>query len=279
VQTLFYLIAHALAQLGGFMDRAKRRAYGQNFLVSTEVPRMIVGDLPIKTHDCVLEIGPGEGALTIELLHRGANVTAIEIDAQCVELLQIKFAQKPFQVVHQDFLTVDLPTILKQTQALWIVGNLPYNRATGIIEKILPFLHLLKGCMFMVQLEVAQRICANPGCKDYGSLTTAIQMYAQAQMLHTIGPEHFHPRPKVQSATFMLTPHTQPQIYRDPTMEPFIRNCFRQKRKNLLNCLEPFYSKDLVRQALATLGKTPHARAEELSLAEFYNLWQLLKNP
>ena len=144
------------------MDRARRRKFGQNFL---DVPtaKLIAGDLPANEGDCVLEIGPGHGALTEHLLDRAVQLTAVEIDEQCVEFLEQKFqGRENFHIQNIDFLKFDLQAFLDAHEKPWVTGNLPYNVSTAIIAGLMPKLHLTKGFMGMVQLEVAERICAAP---------------------------------------------------------------------------------------------------------------------
>ena len=168
---------------------------------------MIAGDLPAQAGDAVLEIGPGHGALTEHLLDRAVQLTAVEIDEQCVEFLEQKFqGRENFRIENIDFLKFDLQAFLEAHEKPWVTGNLPYNVSTAIIAGLMPKLHLTKGFMGMVQLEVAERICAAPCSSNYGSLSVLVSAYADTQILRKIGPEHFTPRPNVDSATMLLTP-------------------------------------------------------------------------
>ena len=168
---------------------------------------MIAGDLPAQAGEAVLEIGPGHGALTEHLLDRAVQLTAVEIDEQCVEFLEQKFqGRENFHIENIDFLKFDLQAFLEAHEKPWVTGNLPYNVSTAIIAGLMPKLHLTKGFMGMVQLEVAERICAAPCSSNYGSLSVLVSAYADTQILRKIGPEHFTPRPNVDSATMLLTP-------------------------------------------------------------------------
>lgn len=260
------------------MDRARRRKFGQNFL---DVPtaKLIAGDLPAEAGEAVLEIGPGHGALTEHLLDRDLQLTAVEIDDQCVEFLQNKFRGKEnFSIQNIDFLQFDLQGFLEAHDKPWVTGNLPYNVSTAIIAGLMPRLHLTKGFMGMVQLEVAERICASPHSSNYGSLSVLVSAFADTQILRKIGPEHFTPKPNVDSATMLLTPRKDP-LAAPPEFFTFVQKCFTQKRKKLSNSLSGFYDKQLVATAIAELGHPETVRAEELSPEEFFAIYQKCHQP
>ena len=257
------------------MDRARRRKFGQNFL---DVPtaQMIAGDLPANEGEAVLEIGPGHGALTEHLLDRNLELTAVEIDEQCVEFLQEKFrGRQNFHIENIDFLKFDLQAFLDAHEKPWVTGNLPYNVSTAIIAGLMPKLHLTKGFMGMVQLEVAERICAAPCSSNYGSLSVLVSAYANTQILRKIGPEHFTPRPNVDSATMLLTPRADalqaPEGYFD-----FVRAAFTQKRKTLANSFGHAYDKKKIQEAIELLDYPATVRAEELSPAQFLEFYKVI---
>ena len=258
------------------MDRARRRKFGQNFL---DVPTAtaIAGDLPAKEGEAVLEIGPGHGALTEHLLNRGLDLTAVEIDEQCVEVLTGKFGHlKNFHITNMDFLKFDLQGFLDTNEKPWVTGNLPYNVSTAIIAGLMPRLHLTRGFMGMVQLEVAQRICAAPCSSDYGSLSVLVSAFADTRILRKIGPEHFTPRPNVDSATMLLTPRAQafsaPEGFFD-----FVRAAFTQKRKTLSNSFGQSYDRKKIQEAIELLDYPATVRAEELSPEQFLSFYKVLK--
>ena len=258
------------------MDRARRRRFGQNFL---DVPtaQMIAGDLPAEAGEAVLEIGPGHGALTEHLLDRGLELTAVEIDEQCVEFLQQKFrGRENFHIENIDFLKFDLQGFLDAHEKPWVTGNLPYNVSTAIIAGLMPRLHLTKGFMGMVQLEVAERICAAPCSSNYGSLSVLVSAFADTQILRKIGPEHFTPRPNVDSATMLLTPRADalqaPEGYFD-----FVRAAFTQKRKTLANSFGKAYDKKKIQATIELLDWPMTVRAEELSPEQFLNFYKTFK--
>ena len=218
--------------------------------MDVETATAIAGDLPADGGEFVLEIGPGHGALTEHLLNRGLELTAVEIDEQCVEVLKEKFkGRENFHIVNIDFLKFDLQAFLDAHEKPWVTGNLPYNVSTAIIAGLMPRLHLTKGFMGMVQLEVAERICAAPCSSNYGSLSVLVSAFANTQILRKIGPEHFTPKPNVDSATMLLTPR-EDAIQAPDGFFDFVRTAFTQKRKTLANSFGRNYDKNKSRAPL-----------------------------
>jgi len=252
-----------------------RRRFGQNFL-DREMSKKIADDLPCFPQDCILEIGAGHGALTEWLLSKCSNLTAVEIDNFCIPKLQEKFKNnKNFNLVHQNFLQFDIEKWICEHPNSWFVGNLPYNMATAIITHILPHISKIKGCMFMTQAEVAERITANAGTKSYGSLSVFCACYANSRIIRIIGPEHFSPKPKVNSATIMFEPLEKPAIVDEKFFE-FIKAAFSQKRKTLANSLLAFCDKEKTLSILEGLHFSQNTRAEELSLSAFIEIYSRL---
>lgn len=269
-------------------DRRTRWKFGQNFLVDPGIVRMLCEDVGVTSEDWVIEIGPGQGALTRILAPQVRKLTAIEIDANWVEKLRGKDWGQ-LDVVQADATRIDVEALLTEhapfaseadiqagrTRRPILVGNLPYNRAAPILFHFLPFLPRLAQAQFMVQYEVAKRICAEPGGRDFGSMTVAVQNYAEAVLLRKIEPEAFRPRPKVWSATLRLTARPEP-LCADPAFPRFVELCFSQKRKKLANVLEPFYAKEKVVSALNAIGVGADARAEVVSVLGFAELLKSL---
>ncbi|GHV14579.1 ribosomal RNA small subunit methyltransferase A [Fibrobacterales bacterium] len=256
------------------------RRFGQNFL-DDEMSEKIAEDLPCALQDEILEIGAGHGALTAFLLPKCAKLTAVEIDNFCIPKLQERFkGESKFNLIHKNFLQFDFENFLtKNENNLWVVGNLPYNMATAIILKILPFINSsdnFKGCMFMTQLEVAERITANAGTSGYGSLSVFVAANANARIIRTINPKHFTPKPKVNSATILLTPLEYPPLLNSVFFN-FVRRAFSQKRKTLANSLSEYYEKEKVFEVLQALTIKENVRAEQLSLQEFISIFSKLK--
>jgi len=217
--------------------------------------------------DLVVEIGPGRGALTEKLLKRAARVVAVEVDPRLVERLHLRFAAEPrLEIVCADVLETDLA----QWGSAAIAGNLPYYIASPILEKAL----LLNPprAVFLIQKEVAERLVARPGDREYGYLTVRTALYADARLLFEVKPAAFHPPPKVDSAVVLLQPRTRDLGLpaRDAFLG-FVAQCFRQKRKTLRNNLAGIYGREMI-------DAWPEAslRAEQISLEGFVNMFRRL---
>ena len=259
------------------MDRDRRRRFGQNFL-DVETANLLASDIPLSAGDSILEIGPGHGSLTEPLLAQGVPVTAVEIDEECVAYLKDKFAgYSNFHIVNQDILRFPIDEWVKENPKPWLAGNLPYNVSTGIVAKVMPLLKKTHGFMCMVQYEVAERFCAEPHSRNYGSLSVWIRAHATGKMLRKIGPEHFTPKPNVDSATVLLTPRPDPL---DAPLDffDFVQDAFSQKRKVITNSLSCRYEKAKIAQALERCEFAPTTRAEELSPEELLKLYEVLKS-
>jgi 16S rRNA (adenine1518-N6/adenine1519-N6)-dimethyltransferase len=218
--------------------------------------------------DLVVEIGPGRGALTGHLLRHAKRVVAIEVDPVLVQYLTAKFrGEARLEIVEGDVLKTDF--------ARWrpaaIAGNLPYYITSPIIEKVLAVRPPVQRAVFLVQKEVAQRLAASSGTRDYGYLTVATQFLAEAELLFTVAPGSFRPRPKVESAVVRLTPRGVPLAGDAAGFLQFASACFRQKRKTLRNNLSGHYPREVL-DALAEGG----LRAEQLPLQELLGLYRRL---
>lgn len=258
----------------------ERRQFGQNFLVDPEVIRGIVDDIDPIPGGTVIEIGPGAAALTEHLCARAGRVVAIEIDPKWAEKLPRKAsAGDNLVVINRDALLVDLDPWFDPhpgTEKPVLCGNLPYNRASAILIRFLPHIGRFRHFVFMVQWEVAKRICAGPGSRDYGSLSVIVANHATGEMRLRIGPDSFRPRPKIHSGTFRLVAREAP-LEPDPIFPWFVRAAFRQKRKTLRNSLLMTFSAPDVDKAIAACGLPPAIRAEALPLETFVALFHSLK--
>ncbi len=275
-------------------DRKRRWKFGQNFLVDEGVVREIAEDVDCKPTDWIVEIGPGQGAITRRLLPRCAQVTALEIDPKWVEHLRKHPEWGNLEVIRTDATRVDVEALLRDhapkpgsgvTPAIpggeikpLLVGNLPYNRAAPILFRFLPHAPRFKSINIMVQYEVAKRMCAKPHSRDFGFLSVFIQNHAEAVMLRKIQPDAFRPRPKVLSATVRLMPLIAPKVDH-PLFLRFVELAFSQKRKKMSNSLLPFYPKERVNQALAQVDAGEASRAEDLSVDQFVAVFQELGPP
>jgi len=236
------------------------RRLGQHFLHNPSILDRIADAACPSPEPLVIEIGAGPGGLTRSLSTRAQRVVAIELDPVLAENLQIQFSN--VEVLQADVLELDM----SQWGPAVIAGNLPYYITSPIIEKVLNLGPLLKRAVFLVQKEVAQRLAAQPGSRDYGYLTVAIQFTCRVELLFTVKPAAFRPPPKVDSAVVRLTPHTTPPSLDRASFLDFVSLCFAHKRKTLRNNLAARYP---------AINVLPEARlrAEQLSLPELMSLF------
>jgi 16S rRNA (adenine1518-N6/adenine1519-N6)-dimethyltransferase len=245
------------------------RRLGQHFLVRKSVLESIAQAACANESPTLIEIGPGKGALTAQLLPRATKVIAIEIDPVLVHYLRGKFRDESrLALVESDVLKTDL----SQWGDVAVVGNLPYYITSPILEKVLSLGKLLRRAVVLVQKEVAQRITASAGSRDYGYLSVQTQFFAEPELLFTVPPAAFHPAPKVDSAVVRLLPRAAL-----PGSDPggflrFAGQCFRHKRKTLRNNLLGAFDK-------ALLDSLPEGklRAEQLSLEALLALYGKLR--
>jgi 16S rRNA (adenine1518-N6/adenine1519-N6)-dimethyltransferase len=242
------------------------RRLGQHFLARRSILERIATAACAHTEHPVIEIGPGKGALTEYLLNAGSPVIAIEVDQVLVHYLREKFRSRPnFFVLHADVLKTDLA----QWGQVSVAGNLPYYITSPIVEKVLALGALLLKAVFLVQREVAQRIAAGPGSRDYGFLSVSVQAFAEPRILLHVPPDAFRPPPKVESAVVELIPRQHAAIIEPESFLQFASAAFKQKRKTLRNNLGDLYGRDAIGgQSEANL------RAEQLSIEQLANLHQ-----
>lgn len=248
-----------------------KKSLGQNFLVNPHVQEKIIAACELTREDVVLEIGPGKGALTRPLADRVKKVLAIEKDNFLAPQLEKEFTGTNVTIEHADVLKYpfeQLPAPMK------VVGNLPYNIATPIIEKVLAFRHKFSVFYMTVQLEYGNRIVARPGSRDYGSLSCFVQYYAQAQKLFKIPPSAFSPAPKVDSCflSLRMRPELAHKVHDEEFLFKLIRVCFSQRRKTIRNSLAVVYGKEATEELLRALKIDPRVRAEDLSLEDYVRL-------
>lgn len=259
-----------------------QKKYGQNFLIDKHVLEKIVRTAEITKDDFVIEIGPGIGTLTQYLCESAREVVAIEIDKMLIPILNDTLsAYDNVKVINEDILKVDLASIVKEynnNQAIKIVANLPYYITTPIIMDLFERHIPLKSITIMIQKEVAERIQAQPGSKEYGALSLAVQYYAKPYLAANVPPNCFMPRPKVGSAVINLTPYEKPpyQVKDENLLFLLIRASFNQRRKTLVNGIYNFeglsFSKEIIIEALKDQGLDKDIRGEALSLEQFISL-------
>ena len=245
------------------------RRLGQHFLVRKSIlERISEAACPGRT-DTVVEIGPGKGALTAHLLERAERIIAIEIDPVLVQYLRAKFRDQPrLTLIESDVLKADLA----QWGAVTVVGNLPYYITSPIVERTLALGAQLKQAVFLLQKEVAERVTARPGSRDYGFLSVQTQMLSDPELLFPVPASAFHPPPKVDSAVVRLAPRPG---FPDPDTKAFLNfvsQCFRHKRKTIRNNLLGIYDK-------TALDSIPEAskRAEQMSIEQLRALYKKLR--
>ena len=246
---------------------------GQHFLTDQGILGRIADALDPQPGETVIEVGPGHGSLTEILLARGAQVIAIEKDRALAEQLRYRLSATGCQVVTGDALELDWHELSRYPIAdcrerFKVVGNIPYNITSPLIEKALTP-PLPERIVFLVQLEVAQRLAATPGNKIYGGLSIGVQTQCRVEQLFTVQPGSFRPAPKVKSALVRLTPLTEPMV-RPAEVAPlraFVTACFSKRRKQLHNAV-PGASV----AGLTALGMDPTARPETLSPHDFVRL-------
>lgn len=254
------------------MIKAKK-SFGQNFLQDQSVIFHILNHFAATKDEHVVEIGPGQGALTKHLTK--ANLDVIELDLDMCKILQQEL-QDQINIHNCDAGTVDYSKIYK-TKTLRLIGNLPYNSATKIITNALEQYQVIQDCLFMVQKEVANRLTAEVGERSYGRLSVFVKLFAEIEQILTVSPSSFQPAPKVMSEVIAIKIKPHPSLHHldISNFSEFLKLCFAMKRKTLANNL-----KNKVQDVQAILLKSKisnKARAEELSVEQFielYKLWQ-----
>jgi 16S rRNA (adenine1518-N6/adenine1519-N6)-dimethyltransferase len=240
------------------------RRLGQHFLVRQSILERIASAACPFPDQPIVEVGPGKGALTQYLIKRAARVHAIEVDQVLVHYLQEKFRNEAnFAVQHSDVLKADLG----QWGPVQVAGNLPYYITSPILERVLALGPKLLHAVFLIQKEVADRVVAAPGSRDYGYLSVQVQIYAEPKYLFTVPPDAFKPPPQVDSAVVELRPRAVPLTEDPQGLVKFAGLCFRQKRKMLRNNLAgSFPNEAILAQPEARL------RAEQLSVLQLADL-------
>ena len=261
---------------------AFQKRFGQNFLIDAHVLEKIVSAAGITKDDCVLEIGPGIGTMTQYLAESAGQVIAVEIDTNLLPILADTLKDySNVKVINQDILKVDINELVKEYnngRPIKVVANLPYYITTPIIMGLFESNVPIDNITVMVQKEVADRMQVGPGSKDYGALSLAVQYYASPYIVANVPPNCFIPRPNVGSAVIRLTRYQEPPVQvKDPKlMFKLIRASFNQRRKTLHNGLnnspEISFSKEEITKAIESLGVSPSARGEALSLEQFAQL-------
>jgi 16S rRNA (adenine1518-N6/adenine1519-N6)-dimethyltransferase len=265
------------------MVHRQRPKLGQHFLSDARYCSRIADALDLRPGDLVIEIGPGHGAVTGLLASRVSRLVAIELDSELAEELRQKFAETPeVEIIQGDVLQTDIGEICRRhgVDGCHVVGNLPYYITSPIIHHVLQFAAHVCAMGVLVQREVAERLTAQPGSRDYGYLTVFAQFYSSPRVAFQVPPGAFSPPPKVYSAFVRFDMRARGPIVSSEDEEGFLRflkQSFAYKRKKLLNCLVPAYSRPKIEQELVRLGLPQGVRAEQLSLEQFVALFLALR--
>lgn len=259
-----------------------QKKFGQNFLIDPRILDKIIEAADITKDDCVLEIGPGIGSVTQQLIEHAGKVISIEIDKQLIPILEEQFGEcENFRLVHNDVLKVDLAKLIKEEspgKKIKVVANLPYYITTPIIMGLLEHNLPIESITVMVQKEVADRLASGPGSKQYGAITVAMNYYCTTELVTDVPHNCFMPRPNVESAVIKLVLHDKPpvQVNSQVQLLRIIKAAFSQRRKTLLNTLMSNggfnFPKDKFKEILDNSGIGATTRGETLSLEEFARL-------
>ena len=272
----------ATLQKYGFTIQKK---FGQNFLIDSHVIRKIIAAAEIEKDDIVVEIGPGMGTLTQYLAEATGKVYAVEIDKALIPILEDTLSEYDnVKIINDDILKVDINSLVAGTdqKKLKIVANLPYYITTPIIMGILEKNVNVSDMVVMVQKEVAERMDASPGTKDYGALSLAVQYRAETYLAANVPPNSFIPRPGVGSAVIRLRIYDEPKVKvkNEKLMFSLIKASFGERRKTLQNGISNYqelsFTKDEVAAALREMGLDERIRGEKLTLSEFAMLSDIL---
>ena len=260
------------------------KSLGQNFLVDESVIKNALEEAKIGKKDLVIEIGPGLGTFTNELITKAAKVVCIELDKKMVQVLQDRFKFfDNIEIINEDILKVDINKIIQNNRDLniKIVGNLPYYITTPIIMKLLESKLKIESITVMVQKEVADRLCAKTGTREAGAITYTVEYFAEAKKLLTVPNTSFIPMPNVESEVINLEirKQTNENVKDEEKLFKVIRYAFMQRRKTLINALqntEICDTKGKIREVLGKLNIDEKIRGEALTLKQFIEISNLL---
>lgn len=286
-----------MAARGGVNSQpgAKKARLGQNFLADHSAAERIVASLGDISHALVLEIGPGRGAITDLLARSAARLIAIELDRMLAVALRMRYARQPnVEIVEGDVLTFDFQTLVsgelrglrdrhaqQRPEKARVIGNLPYYITSDILLRLFEFHEHFESIVIMVQKEVADRLAARPGTRDYGLLTVTAQLFVRIEKLFTLPPGAFIPPPKVYSTVLRLTvaPRSAELGVETRPFIAFLKQSFGQKRKTLANNLKLVYPAERVSEALRATGARADVRAEALSLEKLAQIFKRVAYP
>jgi 16S rRNA (adenine1518-N6/adenine1519-N6)-dimethyltransferase len=260
-----------------------KKSFGQNFLVDLNIVHTILKVFNPEPDDMVVEIGPGLGALTIPLSEKVSKIIAIELDRDLTAYLKNETASN-VEIINADALIFNYCDLAKQfKKKLRVIANLPYNISTPVIFKLLDSREVFSDMTLMLQKEVATRIVAPPGGKDYGALSVMAKLFADISVEFTVSPSSFYPKPEVHSSVVKFKILKKPRFIIEDIIlfRSIVKAAFGMRRKTLKNALQHIagrkLSSEIVREALEKSGIEPMRRGETLSLIEFKNLYDEIR--
>jgi 16S rRNA (adenine1518-N6/adenine1519-N6)-dimethyltransferase len=248
-----------------------RKRFGQNFLHDQSVIDDIIAAIDAQSTQHLVEIGPGRGALTLPLLQSAGFLDVVELDRDLIPLLAARLTSFDNLTIHEaDALSFDYRTLVKQQEKLRVIGNLPYNITTPLLFHLLEQSECIDDMCFMLQREVVERICAQPGSKRYGRLSIMLQHQCQTELLFIVPPEAFDPIPKVESAIVYLRPLTERigGSIELKALHDIVTKAFNQRRKTIANTLKNMVSTDVIE----AVGIVLEQRPETVSVEQFVAL-------
>jgi 16S rRNA (adenine1518-N6/adenine1519-N6)-dimethyltransferase len=257
------------------VPHSNRPKLGQHFLADSRYRRRIADALDLRGDDLVIEIGAGRGAMTGLLMERAGRVVAIELDRTLAGYLQEKFFKESrLEILQGNILATDFAAICRrhQVQKCFVFGNLPYYITSPILDRLRTHRAAIRAMALLVQREVADRIVAGPGSRDYGYLSVFVQLFSRPRLLFDVPPGAFSPPPQIHSALveFQIAPGF-PELTEDAqnSLLDFVKNCFARKRKNIINNLAGFAARAKVEKVLEELHLPATVRAEEMTIPQF----------
>ncbi len=254
------------------MKHIPRKRFGQNFLTDQQVLHDIITAIAPSPDDLMVEIGPGQGAMTALLLQGLNRLHAVELDRDLVVLLSKKFSAERLVIHAGDALQFDFSSLVPTGQKLRIVGNLPYNISSPLLFHLARFVGQVQDQHFMLQKEVVERMVAEPGSRDYGRLSVMLQWRYQMALLFIVPPEAFDPPPRVDSAIVRMIPLAAPLDCEQQKLEQVVTKAFSQRRKVIRNCLSGMFTEP----QLIDAGIDPQSRPETVGLEQYVRLARLL---
>lgn len=261
-----------------------KKGLGQNLLIDRNIMEKVVRTAQVEKGDIVLEVGPGLGEMTLALAQRAKQVIAIEIDSRMVEILREKLrGHSNIEVIKKDILKVDFRELIRgEDGPIKVVSNLPYQISTPLLFRFIESREIFSTLTLMLQREVAERIQASPGGKEYGPLSIFIQIFLNISTCFRIHPSVFFPPPKVESAVVRLIWKERPMIdiSHEKWFKTIVRACFRYRRKTIANALKnaEISDSEAIEIALEKTGIDPQRRPETLTIQEYIKLAETLKD-